>query len=51
MKVLKFIYLTFAQAYYRWAMRERLTGTHPDLPAAVLRLRELEDQSRRLFSV
>lgn len=49
MKILRFIYLTLADAYYGWAMRERLTGTHPDLPAAVLRRHTIQEQLRSMF--
>lgn len=50
MKILRFIYLTFADAYYGWAMSERLTGTHPDLPDAVLRRREIQDKLKSMFA-
>jgi hypothetical protein len=33
-------------AYHRWALAE-IPLTHPDLPAVVLRLRELLDERRR----
>lgn len=50
MKIIRFIYLMVADAYYGWAMRERLSGTHPDLPRAILRRNEIQHQLRRMFA-
>lgn len=49
MKILRFIHLTFSQAFYAWALRE-INPMHPDLPKLVLRRRELDDQARKLFA-
>ena len=49
MKILRFIHLSFAQAFYGWALRE-IDPMHPDLPKLVMRRQELEDQARRMFA-
>lgn len=49
MKILRFIHLTFAQAFYGWALRE-IDPMHPDLPKLVMRRQELADQARRMFA-
>jgi hypothetical protein len=49
MKILRFIHLTFAQAYYGWAIRE-INPLHPDVPKLVMRRQELADQARGMFS-
>lgn len=47
MKILKFIYLTAAQAYYNRACAH--DPLHPDLPKIVLKRKELEDEARRMW--
>lgn len=49
MKIINFIHVVFAQAFYRWAIRE-INPMHPDLPGIVLRERELAEKSRRMFA-
>ena len=49
MKILRFIHLTFAQAFYGWALRE-IDPMHPDLPRLVMKRQELADQARRMFA-
>jgi hypothetical protein len=49
MKILRFIHLSFAQAFYGWALRE-IDPMHPDLPKLVMRRQELADQARRMFA-
>ena len=48
MKILNFIHVMFAQAFYKWAMRE-INPLHPDLPRIVLRQMELADKAQRVF--
>ncbi|MGE4243231.1 hypothetical protein [Ramlibacter sp.] len=47
MKILNLIHLTFAQAFYRWALRE-INPLHPDVPRILLRQQELSDRARRM---
>ncbi len=49
MKILNFIHVVFAQAFYRWAIRE-INPMHPDLPGIVLRERELAEKHRKMFA-
>jgi hypothetical protein len=49
MKIIRFIHLTFAQAFYGWALRE-IDPMHPDLPKLVMKRQELADQARRMFA-
>lgn len=49
MKILELIHVTFAQAFYRWAMRE-IDPLHPDLPRIVMRQQELRDKAQRMFA-
>lgn len=49
MKIIKFIHLTFAQAFYGWALRE-IDPLHPDLPSLVLKRHNLADEARKLFA-
>jgi hypothetical protein len=48
MKILNLIHVMFAQAFYKWAMRE-INPLHPDLPRIVLRQMELADKAQRVF--
>jgi hypothetical protein len=48
MKILDLIHVMFAQAFYKWAMRE-INPMHPDLPRIVLRQMELADKAQRVF--
>ena len=47
MKILNLIHLTFAQAFYRWALRE-INPLHPDVPRILLKQQELSDRARLL---
>jgi hypothetical protein len=49
MKILELIHVTFAQAFYSWAMRE-IDPLHPDLPRIVMRQQELRDKAQRMFA-
>jgi hypothetical protein len=49
MKILRFMHLLLAQAFYQWALHE-IDPMHPDLPKLVMRRRELDDQARRMFA-
>ncbi|MBE7939573.1 MULTISPECIES: hypothetical protein [Ramlibacter] len=49
MKILNFIHLMVAQAFYRWALRE-ISPLHPDVPRIMLRQQELADKERRMFA-
>jgi hypothetical protein len=49
MKILNLIHVTFAQAFYSWALRE-INPMHPDLPRIMMRQQELEDKARRIFA-
>ncbi len=49
MKILELLHVTFAQAFYRWAMRE-IDPLHPDLPRIVMRQQELRDKAQRMFA-
>jgi hypothetical protein len=49
MKILNLIYVTLAQAFYNWALRE-INPMHPDLPRIMMRQQELEDRARRIFA-
>jgi hypothetical protein len=49
MKILNFIHVTVAQAFYSWAMRE-INPLHPDLPRIMMRRQELQDKARRVFA-
>ncbi len=49
MKILSYLHLVLAQAFYRWAMSE-IDPTHPDVPRIMMRQRELSDRARRLFA-
>jgi hypothetical protein len=49
MKILDLIHVMFAQAFYRWALRE-INPLHPDVPRIMLRQNELADKARRLFA-
>jgi len=49
MKILHFIHVTFAQAFYRWAMAE-INPLHPDVPRIMQRQRELQEKASRIFA-
>lgn len=49
MKILRFIHLTFAQAFNSWALRE-IDPLHPDLPKLLYKRVELADKARSLFA-
>ena len=49
MKILTYLHVVCAQAFYRWAMRE-IDPTHPDVPRIMLRQKELSDKASRLFA-
>lgn len=49
MKVLELLHLTFARAWYRWALRE-IDPLHPDVPRILLRQRELAERAQRIFA-
>ena len=49
MKILHFIHVTFAQAFYGWALRE-IDPMHPDLPKLVMKRQQLADEARRMFA-
>lgn len=49
MKIVNFIHITLASAFYRWAMAE-INPMHPDLPRIMRRQRELADKANRLFA-
>ncbi len=49
MKILNFIHVTVAQAFYRWALSE-IDPMHPDLPRIVRRQRELADKASGMFA-
>jgi hypothetical protein len=49
MKLLSYLHLVVAQAFYRWAMRE-ISPTHPDVPRIMMRQKELSDRASRLFA-
>ena len=49
MKILNFIHVTVAQAFYRWALSE-IDPMHPDLPRIVRRQRELADKASSMFA-
>jgi hypothetical protein len=49
MKILDLIHVTFAQAFYSWALRE-INPLHPDVPRIMLRRRELAEKARRIFA-
>jgi hypothetical protein len=49
MKILRFIHLTLAQAFYGWALKE-IDPMHPDLPKLVMKRQELQDAHRRMFA-
>lgn len=50
MKILHFIHLTLAQAFYAWALKE-IDPMHPDLPKIVMKRQELADKHRAMFGV
>jgi hypothetical protein len=49
MKILNFIHVMVAQAFYDWALRE-INPLHPDVPRIMLRQRELADKNQRMFA-
>ena len=49
MKIIRFIHVTFAQAFYGWALRE-IDPMHPDVSKIVLRQHELAMQHRQMWS-
>lgn len=49
MKILNFIHVMVAQAFYKWAMRE-IHPLHPDVPRILLRQKELADKAERIFT-
>jgi hypothetical protein len=49
MKILNFIHVVTAQAFYRWAMSE-INPMHPDVPRIMRRQRELADKAQRIFA-
>jgi hypothetical protein len=49
MKILNFIHVMIAQAFYSWAMRE-INPLHPDVPRILMRQKELADKAERIFT-
>ena len=49
MKILNLIHVSFAQAFYRWALRE-IDPLHPDVPRILLRQRELREKQTQMFA-
>lgn len=49
MKILNFIHVMVARAFYSWAMKE-INPMHPDVPRIMQRQRELEDKAQRIFA-
>ena len=49
MKILSFIHVSVARAFYSWAMKE-INPMHPDVPRILMRKQELEDKARRVFT-
>ncbi len=49
MKILDLIHVTFAGAFYRWALRE-IDPMHPDLPQILLRQQQLADKAKNVFA-
>jgi hypothetical protein len=49
MKVLRLIRNILSQGYYKWALRE-VSPLHPDVPHITVRIRDLEDEARRIFA-
>jgi len=49
MKILDLIHVTFAQAFYSWALRE-INPLHPDVPRIMLRRRELAEKAKQIFA-
>ena len=49
MKIISYLHVTLAQAFYRWAMSE-IDPTHPDVPRIMMRQTELKDRASRLFA-
>ena len=49
MKILNFIHISVARAFYSWAMKE-INPMHPDVPRIMQRQRELEDKAQRIFA-
>ena len=47
MKVITLLHVIFAQAFYRWAMRE-INPMHPDVPRIMVRQHELADKYRQI---
>lgn len=49
MKILTYLHVVMAQAFYSWAMKE-ISPTHPDVPKIMMRQKELADKASRLFA-
>lgn len=49
MKILHIIEVTFAQAFYDWALRE-IDPMHPDVPQLVMKRQRLADEAKRMFT-
>ena len=49
MKVISYLRLTVAQAFYEWAMKE-IDPLHPDVPKIMLRQRELADEAKEMWA-
>jgi len=49
MKILKFVYISLAQSYNNWAMRE-INPLHKDVPKIIRRQIELREAAENLFS-
>jgi hypothetical protein len=49
MKILNFIHVMIAQAFYKWALSE-INPMHPDVPRIMVRQHELQDKWRRMFA-
>jgi hypothetical protein len=49
MKILHFIHVMTAQAFYKWALSE-INPLHPDVPRIMCRQQELADKARRIFA-
>ncbi len=48
MKIINFIHVMVAQAFYSWALRE-INPMHPDVPRILMRQLELSDKAHRVL--
>lgn len=49
MKIINLLHLTFARAFYHWALRE-IDPLHPDVPRILLKRQELDDKAQRMWA-